>query len=101
MLLEHEEGRRLVTVIEDTLARHEAGQAPLDDVLGACRDYVDLLRSHIGKETRVLFPMGDAVVDERDDAATVRCFEDAGAALGAGAQDRLADALCAAAEGAP
>ena len=90
MLREHEEGRRLVGVIDDTLARHEAGSATLEDVLGACRDYVDLLRAHIAKETQVLFPIGDAVVGDEDEAGVRRCFEETDGAFGAGARDVLA-----------
>lgn len=98
MLREHEEGRRLVGVIEDTLVRHEDGRAALDDVLGACRDYVDLLRTHIEKESQVLFPLGDAVMGDDDEAGTGQCFADMDAALGAGAHG-LAEGLCAAVEG--
>lgn len=90
MLREHEEGRRLVAVIDDTLARAEDGRATLEEVLGACRDYVDLLRAHIAKETQILFPIGDAVTDEEDDAGVRRCFEDTDGAFGAGARDVLA-----------
>jgi len=89
MLREHEEGRRLVGVIDDTLARHEAGSATLEDVLGVCRDYVDLLRAHIAKETQVLFPIGDAVVGDEDEAGVRRCFEETDGAFGAGARDVL------------
>lgn len=90
MLQEHEEGRRLAAVIADTLARHEAGRAALEDVLGVCRDYVDLLRTHIDKETRVLFPLGDELAGEREDDGTRRCFEEVEASSGAGARDVLA-----------
>ena len=90
MLREHEEGRRLVGVIDDTLARAEDGRATLEDVLAACRDYVDLLRAHIAKETEILFPIGDAVADAEDDAGVRRCFAETDAAFGDGARDVLA-----------
>lgn len=103
MLREHAEGRRLVGLIEESVARHEAGRAAVEDVLALCRDYVDLLRGHIDKESQMLFPIGDSVMSEDDDARTRRCFEDTEGALGSRAYDALtglADRLCAAADAA-
>jgi hemerythrin-like domain-containing protein len=89
MLQEHEQGRRLVAVIEETLARHRGGRAALEDLLGACRDYIDLLRGHIEKETQMIFPLGDAVANEEDDAGTQRCFEETEAAIETPPSDML------------
>jgi len=96
MLREHEQGRRLTGVIDDTLARYEDGRATLEDVLEPCREYVDLLRTHIDKETHILFPIGDAVAGDADDAGVRRCFEDTDGSFGTGARGvltRLAETL--------
>ena len=89
MLREHEEGRRLALAIADGLARYQHGSAALEDVLGICRDYVDLLRTHIEKETHVLFPLGDELAGEDEDEGARRCFEEIEASLGAAGRDVL------------
>jgi hemerythrin-like domain-containing protein len=56
MLEEHAEGRRLVAAIESSGAAAR---------IRACRAYVALLRDHIGKENGIVFPLAEAVLDER------------------------------------
>jgi hemerythrin-like domain-containing protein len=66
MLAEHVEGRAFI----------QAMQA--DDVLrrvDAARRYIQLLRDHIDKENGVLFPLAEAVVEERAQQALAREFE--------------------------
>lgn len=77
MLMEHEEGRRLV-------ARIAAGDPGTR--AGAVRDYVRLLRAHIDKENGILFPLAEAVLDVQATRGLEREFDaveaEAGAALG-------------------
>ena len=63
MLFEHEEGRQFTRGMAEAAGRLEAGEA------GAAREvatnalgYVNLLRQHIVKEDRVLFPMAAQVI---------------------------------------
>ena len=75
MLLEHETGRQLVRAIGESLARYEAGKANDEEVLSRVEAYVGLLEGHIQKENEILFAMGDHVMEEADDAATLSCYE--------------------------
>jgi hemerythrin-like domain-containing protein len=88
MLEEHVEGRTLV----QTMAT-EIGAARTQ----ACRAYVTLLRAHIDKENEIVFPLADAVLDARAQAALQREFEavevEHGGTFGEQAIDRLAAAL--------
>jgi hemerythrin-like domain-containing protein len=63
MLQEHAEGRAL-------LAMMYTGEPA--DKAAAARRYIRLLRDHIDKENGVLFPLADAVLDERDQAEVCR-----------------------------
>lgn len=73
MLEEHAEGRAL-------LATMHAGE-PIHRAAAAHR-YIRLLRDHIDKENEVLFPLADAVLDERDQAEVCREFANLDAQLG-------------------
>jgi hemerythrin-like domain-containing protein len=64
MLEEHAEGRAL-------LATMYTAAEPADQAAAAHR-YIRLLRDHIDKENEVLFPLADAVLDERDQAEVCR-----------------------------
>ncbi len=90
MLQEHEEGRALVRKIAAALDLHDAGRAEAEDVLAPCREYAELLRQHIDKENAILFPMGEAVMGDDDDDATVACFADTDAPAGEAACAHLA-----------
>ncbi|HXU88364.1 MAG TPA: hemerythrin domain-containing protein [Methylomirabilota bacterium] len=66
MLEEHEEGRRLIRTMEATTgATREM----------ACRAYVSLLRAHIDKENEIVFPLAEAVLDERTMHELGRAFD--------------------------
>jgi hemerythrin-like domain-containing protein len=92
MLDEHAQGRALIAAMAD-------GAGPARTA--AARDYVALLRAHIDKENEVLFPLADAVIDERLMQVVSREFEGVEIELGgfasieAGAEavERLAAAL--------
>ena len=65
MLEEHAEGRAL-------LAAMRTG-ASVDQV-AAVQRYIRLLRDHIDKENGLLFPLAEAVLDEREEAEVCREF---------------------------
>lgn len=63
MLAEHEAGRGHVRAMADGLARLRAGEpSAVDAIRQHAAAYRALLRSHIGKENGVLFPMADRLV---------------------------------------
>jgi hemerythrin-like domain-containing protein len=66
MLEEHERGRALIRAMEAAETAARAAKA---------REYVTLLREHIDKENGVLFPLADAVLDDRAQGALTREFE--------------------------
>lgn len=67
MLEEHREGRALIL----TMATAPAPAARAR----AAQDYVRLLRDHIAKENDILWPLAEAVLDERAQQAVAREFE--------------------------
>jgi hemerythrin-like domain-containing protein len=86
MLDEHAQGRALVAAMAG--ARGAARVA-------AARQYIALLRAHIDKENDVLFPLADAVVDERLMATVRREFETVRLELGASVSIESAEAAVA------
>jgi hemerythrin-like domain-containing protein len=65
MLEEHGEGRALLATM--------ATGSPTDQVSAAKR-YIRLLRDHIDKENAILFPLAEAVLDERGQVELCREF---------------------------
>ena len=58
MLAEHEEGRRLTCAMREGAERVQAGdQTAISQVVQNALGYATLLRQHIQKEDRILFPM--------------------------------------------
>ena len=89
MLREHEMGRMLVRRIAEKLDLYEKGDASVDDVVGPCQEYLQLLRQHISKENSVLFPMGASVMSEQDDTETLGCYENREEEIGPGTHEEL------------
>jgi len=78
MLIEHDEGRRFVATMHESLAGAVAGEAAARTQLSAAaRGYVVLLRAHIQKEDTVLFPMAENVLDESAHSRVRTGFEEA------------------------
>jgi hemerythrin-like domain-containing protein len=69
MLLEHEEGRRLLAAMERAIAARERPR-----LVASAGAYGGLLRAHIAKERGVLFPFGETRIDEADDRALAERF---------------------------
>jgi hemerythrin-like domain-containing protein len=72
MLAEHAEGRRLLAGMTGSLG------GAFDDIrfMNAAAAYMALMRSHIEKENRVLFPMGDGMIPEDVQLRLLEQFED-------------------------
>jgi len=63
MLAEHEQGRSLTRALRSAAQRLESGdQSAAQEVIANARGYSQLLRQHIMKEDRILFPMADQVL---------------------------------------
>ena len=72
MLAEHEQGRSLTRALRSAAQRLESGDpSAAQEVIDHVRGYSHLLRQHIMKEDRILFPMADQVLppDEQDRVA--------------------------------
>ncbi len=89
MLAEHEMGRQLVRRIAEALSRYEAAEAQPEEVTDLAWQYVELLRAHIAKENEVLFPMGEAVLTDTEDAAVGRCYDGVEESQEFGTHERL------------
>ncbi len=83
MLAEHVEGRGFIQAMQAGSASSRAE---------AARRYVQLLRDHIEKENGVLFPLTEAVLEERAQQALAREFETVEAELGRDASIERAEA---------
>ncbi len=76
MLFEHDEGRAYIGAIADALDAYERGdEGAARTIARSARGYVGLLRGHIEKEERVLFPMADQVLSAEDQLSLEESFE--------------------------
>jgi hemerythrin-like domain-containing protein len=79
MLSEHEEGRRLTRAMREAAQRLGAGETQAKDALiSNAQSYVSLLRQHITKEDRILFPMAEQVLNDTRQAEVSSAFEHIG-----------------------
>jgi hemerythrin-like domain-containing protein len=70
---EHRLGRQKTSEIQKTFFQYSTNQACLDDVLNSCIEYVEMLRQHIYKEDRLLFPLSDRIMDKEDQERAFEC----------------------------
>lgn len=78
MLYEHKVGRELVSAIDAHLEAADGGEAEaIQTVLGAGRQFIELLRAHIGKEDHCLFAMAENVVQGEELNALAKAYQDA------------------------
>jgi len=76
MLFEHDEGRAYIGAIAGAVDAYERGdEAAAVTIARNARGYVALLRGHIDKEERVLFPMADQVLSADDQRTLAEGFE--------------------------
>jgi hemerythrin-like domain-containing protein len=63
MLAEHEQGRTYTRGLRQAALRYQAGDLSVrQEMIDNVRGYSSLLRQHIQKEDRILFPMADRVI---------------------------------------
>ena len=76
MLAEHEEARTLTRALREGAGRMASGNpAASPQVVDAARGYARLLRAHIQKEDRILFPMAEQVIPPSQHAQVEEDFE--------------------------
>jgi hemerythrin-like domain-containing protein len=78
MLHEHEEGRGHIRAMTEAVENYQSGDAQaLQRFVGHAQAYVQLLREHIAKEDRCLFPLANEVLTQGDRAALMKSFDHA------------------------
>ncbi len=76
LLAEHQEGRRLAQEIRQATERFQAGDIRMrEHIVQNSKSYITLLRQHILKEDKVLFPMADKVIPIDQHAKVLSGFE--------------------------
>jgi hemerythrin-like domain-containing protein len=76
MLSEHEMGRKFTRAMRSAAENWDHGdESARQEVLENARGYVALLRQHILKEDKILFPMADQVIPEVEHQAVFDGFE--------------------------
>ena len=76
MLAEHEEGRRLAQMLRQSVERLQAGEVrKRDAIVENATAYIKLLRLHIAKEDKVLFPMADKVIPTTQQEQILEAFK--------------------------
>ncbi len=90
MLSEHDMGRAFVRQMAKSIAAATAGDAAaLREFSNAAEGYIQLLRSHIQKEDRILFPMADRFLDDDEQSNLLSEFEKVETEhMGAGTHDQ-------------
>lgn len=77
MLSEHETGRQFVKIMADNINKAgEGNQTALNQFVTAARNYILLLRAHIQKEDRILFPLADRTLSEEDNQAILKQYQE-------------------------
>ncbi len=100
LLAEHQEGRDHIRIMAENLSAAGSGDREAKArFLQHARQYVQLLKDHIGKEYHCLFPTADTMLSTADQGALLKAFEELEQQeRGAGTHERfhaLADELCA------
>ena len=76
MLAEHEQGRLLTRALRSAAQRLESGDgSAAQEVINTARSYSQLLRQHIMKEDRILFPMAAQVLPPAEQDRVADGFE--------------------------
>jgi hemerythrin-like domain-containing protein len=92
MLMEHEEGRRLIRAMGNAAQAYAAGDtaAGREPWAEAARAYATLLRQHIMKENEVLFVMAERLLSEDEQRQLSEAFEQLeDKKMGVGTHERL------------
>lgn len=87
---EHEQGRVLVTTLNEAITGYEEHRADADATLRqTLQDLVTLYQKHLWMEDAMVFPMAEKLVTEADDQEFKKQFADLDRKLGAEAVARL------------
>jgi len=85
MLQDHDSGRMFVGAMARVVQEAAQGEEEALRMFATnARRYTKMLREHIQKEDRILYPMADAAFDEDDQAELLTAFEKADAQAGVG-----------------
>ena len=89
MLHDHDSGRAFVRAMAGVVEGAARGDTDaLRTFANNAHGYTDMLREHIQKEDRILYPMADQSFDESDQAELLAAFEKADNQAGAGIHER-------------
>ena len=89
MLMEHDQGRAFVRGIEEAATSALAGEAGQEEaIIKNAREYAGLLRGHIDKEDRILYPLAERTLPEEVRPAMLAAYNEAEAAVAADFTDR-------------
>jgi len=92
MLRDHDSGRAYVRAMAGVVEDAARGDAEaLRTFASNAHRYTEMLREHILKEDKVLYPMADQSFDENDQAELLTAFAEADKKSGAGLHDRYAE----------
>ena len=92
MLHDHDSGRAFVRAMADVVQDAARGDADaLRIFANNAHGYTEMLREHIQKEDKVLYPMADQSFDKGDQAELLAAFERADKQAGAGIHERYAE----------
>ena len=75
MLYEHEQGRGFTRALREAASRLESDASAREAVVQNALNYAALLRQHIQKEDRVLFPMADRLLPAEAQRQVAEGFE--------------------------
>ncbi len=79
MVNEHQIGRSYIIALTEAVSEYKNGDKKvLENIISLSRDSVTLLRNHIEKENKVLFPMADQVLDPEESNMLFDAFEKIG-----------------------
>jgi hemerythrin-like domain-containing protein len=91
MLLEHDEGRKHIARMGLSI---DNGVLEGNKFTQAARNYISLMREHINKENRILFPLGDKIIPMDEQQQLLEQFEEfEEKVMGKGTHEKLHDLL--------
>jgi hemerythrin-like domain-containing protein len=90
MLAEHAEGRKFIAQMSDALLKNFQA----NEFIGPAMNYINLLRSHIEKENKILFPLGDVKIPMIKQKELIKLFEEhEEKVMGTGTHEKLHEIL--------
>lgn len=76
MLIEHDEGRRMVRAAADALPPAKKGdRSAIETLRENLSGYAQLLQAHIDKENNILYAMADEILTDEDNSELIEAFE--------------------------